>query len=118
MRLVTQKTGFSKDGIFRRWVFGKPGDEKIRYKKIVLGKSGLVKSDIREIPLRSRCLLVSEGSRIGSKSHPAVNFSLWEGGDVGRGDDGGGLRASELFGRSQIINISQGFVDVSARSQA
>ena len=29
-----------------------------------------------------------------------------------------GLRASELFGHSQVeIDISQGFVDVSARSQ-
>jgi hypothetical protein len=48
-----------------------------------------------------------------------MNLSLWEGGDVGRADDGRSLRASELFGHSQIeINISQGFVDVSARSQA
>ena len=39
-------------------------------------------------------------------------------GDVGRGDGGGSFRASELFGHSQVeIDISQGFVDVSARSQ-
>ena len=37
---------------------------------------------------------------------------------VGRGDGGGSHRASELFGHSQVeIDISQVFVDVSARSQ-